>query len=112
MRCLKLLIPFFIFCLLISAPIKGQFGSSDDDDHFITNPFLEDDIREKPKPKKPVKNWKDRRFGNYITNGAIADFEHLIFDFGSIPLNCKVAHNFIVNNTGTDSLIFHRIRPS
>jgi len=46
-----------------------------------------------------------------LTNARIT-FDHTVFDFGSIPKGTKVSHNFWFENTGTDTLVINRVKPT
>jgi hypothetical protein len=46
-----------------------------------------------------------------LTNARIT-FDHTVFDFGSIPKGTKVSHDFWFENTGTDTLVITRVKPT
>jgi hypothetical protein len=46
-----------------------------------------------------------------LTNARIT-FDHTVFNFGSIPKGTMVSHDFWFENTGTDTLVITRVKPT
>ena len=46
-----------------------------------------------------------------LTNARLT-FDNTTFNFGSIPKGAKVIHNFWFKNTGSDTLIISRVKPT
>lgn len=61
---------------------------------------------QKPSRRKPTQVPKVE-----LTNARLT-FDHTVFNFGSIPKGTKVIHNFWFENTGTDTLVISRVKPT
>jgi len=87
MKIFRLLTAFVLTAFIITA----AYGQTDS---------------EKPKSKKTV---TITAIGN---SNARLEFDHTTYNFGSIAKGSVVTHNFWFENTGTDTLVITRIKPT
>jgi hypothetical protein len=76
----------FLFAVVFALPALGQVELSDDNEEMEF-------------PAAPLCN-------------ARIEFDHTVFDFGSITKGASVAHSYWFTNNGSDTLIITKIKPT
>lgn len=128
MRTTKLLLVMIAASLLFTSTVFGQTKTTIQNNDQIKKKQIEESKKKeelkqkskikktsnvkdlKPKPK-PVKKRKSTIPEVELKNSRIT-YEYTTFDFGLVPSGSKVTHNFPVTNTGVDTLIITKVKPT
>jgi hypothetical protein len=109
MRTWKFIIIILSFSLLSSPLAFCQTEESKtavDQQDTTTNK----DKKTTPAKKPPIK--PSSKVPEIELTNARLTFENTTYNFGSIPKGAKVTHNFWFENTGSDTLVINRVRPT
>ncbi|MCD6162259.1 MAG: DUF1573 domain-containing protein [candidate division Zixibacteria bacterium] len=122
MRTTKILIIAIAASLLITSTVFGQTTIKQKTDQIAKEKKLDNkgelkkkglDIKGELKKKKPksVKKRKSNIPEIELKNSRIT-YEYTTFNFGLVSSGSKVSHYFPVSNTGSDTLIITKVKPT
>ena len=106
---------FIIGCLMISQTAYSQIASDKQSTVKTQNP-KKAESKQSTTAKKTSPKKKSSRSRNPIPEVPLSDarvtYDGEIFNFGRVFPGSRVVHNFIVQNTGPDTLRITRIKPT